>query len=73
MRVLNQQQAMVQHGAQQRSLILPFHFYLTHLLAGFVPHVWSRREHRFWEETSLWLNGLNTGVGIQSQSGFTLG
>lgn len=38
-RVLNQQQATVQHGAQKRSLLLPLHFYLTHLLAGFVPHV----------------------------------
>lgn len=72
-RVLNQQQAVVQHGAQQRSLLPLLHFYLAHLLAGFVPHVWSRCERHFWEETSLRLNCLNTGVGIQSQSGFALG
>lgn len=59
-------------GAQTRNLLLLLHP-RPHLLAGFVPHMRSGLDHHFWEETSLWLNCLNTSVGIQSQPGSALG
>lgn len=53
-RVFNQQQATARRGAQKQSPLLPLHFPLAHLSAGFAPHVQSRRKQHFWEEPSLW-------------------
>lgn len=69
--VLKQPQTTVWRGAHTQSLLPLLHPY-PHLLAGFVPHVQSGLDHHFWEETSLWLNCLNTSVGIQSQSALHL-
>lgn len=53
------------HGARTRPV--PLH------PAGSARRAGSRRQGFFWEETSLWLCCVNTGVGILSRPGFALG